>query len=366
MIALLHKFNRVTRFLLLLMFFALPTLMVGRTDTTTVANPYAYSQAGLANPTVASDKEDYAPGEIAIITGTGWTLDSKVNIHFEEEPSYDHHHGYHDTPVDANGNWRIEYAIEVRHIGVKFTVIVEGVQSKFQGFTYFTDANFEFSATGLPNGTPNSTLITVRYKINGGQEMLSQFDYNKGSNPRIPVSETQTITWTYDNIYLNGNTYSASGGTAFGNTNQGVQKITSNYSLSCNFPLITSHPTNSVITYGQDTSFSLSATGTVEAYKWQVSKNDGTSFTDVSNETFSGYDGATSATLLITKPTVAMNNYIYRIILSACDPMPTVTSNSATLTVNKKSASVVVADKTKEYGSADPVLTGTLDGFLAA
>ncbi|MFD2998954.1 hypothetical protein ACFS7Z_01165 [Pontibacter toksunensis] len=48
----------------------------------------AYTAAGLPVPTVTSDKEDYAPGEVAIITGTGWTLDQQVDVHFEETPAF--------------------------------------------------------------------------------------------------------------------------------------------------------------------------------------------------------------------------------------------------------------------------------------
>src|SRR5690606_6245992 len=105
----------------------------------TTPNFQAYAEAGKPNPTVTSDKDDYAPGEIAIITGTGWTLDSIVDVHIEEDPAHEHHHGYHNIPVDAYGNWRITYPITVDHIGVKFTVIVDGLTSKYQGRAYFTD-----------------------------------------------------------------------------------------------------------------------------------------------------------------------------------------------------------------------------------
>src|SRR3989449_6412109 len=41
-------------------------------------------------------------------------------------------------------------------------------------------------------------------------------------------------------------------------------------------------------------------------------------------------------------------------------------SAAATITINKKAASVTPDAKTKTYGSADPTLTGTLSGFVAA
>lgn len=35
---------------------------------------------------MATDKDDYAPGEYVIITGTGWTPGEKVVFTFEEDP----------------------------------------------------------------------------------------------------------------------------------------------------------------------------------------------------------------------------------------------------------------------------------------
>lgn len=55
----------------------------------------AYTQAGLAQPTVMTDKTDYLPGEVAVITGKGWLLDQKIIIDIEEEPIYDYGHTYY-------------------------------------------------------------------------------------------------------------------------------------------------------------------------------------------------------------------------------------------------------------------------------
>lgn len=98
-------------------------------------------------PTVVSDKDDYAPGEVAIISGYGWTQDSLVDIHLEEDPAHDHHHGYHDTKVNPDGTWQIKYPIEDRHLGVAFTVIVDGKQSGKQVLHYFTDSRSDYTST---------------------------------------------------------------------------------------------------------------------------------------------------------------------------------------------------------------------------
>ncbi|MET3542612.1 hypothetical protein ABID22_003342, partial [Pontibacter aydingkolensis] len=94
-------------------------------------------------PTVVSDKEDYSPGQTAIIEGFGWTQDSLVDIHLVEDPAHEHHHGYHDTKVDSTGYWKIEYPIEDRHLGVTFTVEVVGKQTGKKATTTFTDAGLQ-------------------------------------------------------------------------------------------------------------------------------------------------------------------------------------------------------------------------------
>ncbi|MGI8597618.1 MAG: hypothetical protein ACR2KB_00045, partial [Chitinophagaceae bacterium] len=122
---------------------------------TAMAQSDAYTAAGLAKPTVTSDKDDYSPGEVAIITGTGWKLDSKVDIHFEETPVFheEHQHDFHDITVDANGNWRIEYPIEMRHLGVAFDVHVVGQQTQFEATTTFTDGLQISGPTSACQGT---------------------------------------------------------------------------------------------------------------------------------------------------------------------------------------------------------------------
>ena len=90
----------------------------------------AYLDAGLPEPIVTSDKEDYQPGMVAHITGTGWTLDQQVHVEFKETPDYPDFHIY-DVNVNPDGTWSIDYPIELRHLGVMFTVNVNGKQTGF-------------------------------------------------------------------------------------------------------------------------------------------------------------------------------------------------------------------------------------------
>ncbi|MGD9492894.1 MAG: PKD domain-containing protein [Bacteroidales bacterium] len=99
-------------------------------------------------------------------------------------------------------------------------------------------------------------------------------------------------------------------------------------------PAITSHPTSVSICDGNNTLFSVTASGSGLSYQWQVSTDDGVSFNDIisagSNPVYSGW--ATN-TLSLTAVDVLNNGYLYRCIVDNGVP-PVATSNAATLTVN--------------------------------
>lgn len=93
---------------------------------------------------------------------------------------------------------------------------------------------------------------------------------------------------------------------------------------------ITAQPPNRVITDGNNTTFTVTATGTTPTYQWQV--DTGSGFVNLTNG--APYSNVTTATLNITGATIGMNGYLYRCIVSGAAPCGSVTSNVGTLTVN--------------------------------
>jgi subtilisin-like proprotein convertase family protein len=85
-------------------------------------------------------------------------------------------------------------------------------------------------------------------------------------------------------------------------------------------------PTNKSVCVGSNTTFTVAAAGGPNTYQWQVSTNGGATWTNIA--------GATSASLPITGATATMNNYQYRVLITAAPCAGTTTSNAATLTVN--------------------------------
>ena len=95
---------------------------------------------------------------------------------------------------------------------------------------------------------------------------------------------------------------------------------------------ISGQPANSTICAGNNTTFSVAATGTTLSYQWQESINGGGSWNNITNGGI--YSGATSATLTLTGVIIGMNAYQYRcVVTGTCAPL-NVNSNAGILTVN--------------------------------
>jgi len=95
-------------------------------------------------------------------------------------------------------------------------------------------------------------------------------------------------------------------------------------------PGIVSQPVKSTIAKGQNTSFSITASGSGLSYLWQVSTNGGSSYTDLANGGV--YSNVTNATMNITNAPLSISGYLYRCrVTGTCTPV--VFSDGALLTV---------------------------------
>lgn len=102
--------------------------------------------------------------------------------------------------------------------------------------------------------------------------------------------------------------------------------------VDCDPTAITTQPVSSSATCGQDTVFSVVATGTGLTYQWQQRVSAAAPWTDVVDGP--GFSGATTGALVLTGVTSTMNGYEYRVVItSACGAV--VNSNAASLSVNQ-------------------------------
>ncbi|WP_066403007.1 MBG domain-containing protein [Flavisolibacter tropicus] len=142
--------------------------------------------------------------------------------------------------------------------------------------------------------------------------------------------------------------------------------------VPCSAPIIKTTPTSgqpasSPITYGQTATFTVDATG-VESYQWQEGIGSPIVWSNISDAGV--YSGATTATLTLTKPGVAMSGRKFRVILSACSPVQTTVSDgNATLTVAAKSLTAASTVASKEYNgspAAGEVTIGDVTGYVGS
>jgi len=114
-------------------------------------------------------------------------------------------------------------------------------------------------------------------------------------------------------------------------------------------PQIVSQPLSSTICSGNNTTFTIAATGTSLTYQWQV--NQGSGFVNTGN--VPPYSGAGTSSLHLSAPGIALDGYVYRCIVSGvCTPSDT--SVAAALHINTAAAiasqpassTVCIGDKT--------------------
>lgn len=126
----------------------------------------------------------------------------------------------------------------------------------------------------------------------------------------------------------------------------------------CEPPFVTSLGDQN-ITYGESAGFSVYSVTTGVTYQWQVSEDNGDTWTDLAGEE--------SPTLSFLLPTVSMSGNLYRCVVSTTDCGFTI-SNPATLTVNPAVITVTAGNQTVTFGTPATTITQngiyTLSGFV--
>lgn len=141
------------------------------------------------------------------------------------------------------------------------------------------------------------------------QEYVSSWN-NLANNTIYSGVTTNTLTIS-DATGLNGRLYRA---IATGSVNDTSTAATLFVKQS---PSITLQPVAATICAGNDTGFTVAATGAGITYQWQV--NQGAGFVNVTNSAV--YQGATTSYLRLAQSNLAMNGYRYRCVVSGdCTP----------------------------------------------
>lgn len=197
-----------------------------------------------------------------------------------------------------------------------------------------TNTSFIISATG--------TALNYQW-----QEQTSSGFSNLSNTGVYSGTTTNTLSIASAPDSVSGKVYRCSvSGTCTPSLFSNMDTLTVNDSIT----FITQPLSSSTICSGTNTLFSFNVSGSVLSYQWQV--NMGSGFMNIINGGI--YSGATTASLLLSNTTTALNGYQYRCVLSGpCTP--NIVSNTASLTVNPLPPAIITASGALTFCPSDSV-----------
>ncbi|AWI24595.1 Ig-like domain-containing protein [Flavobacterium pallidum] len=208
--------------------------------------------------------------------------------------------------LSTPGLYQVTYTMDGGSCGIQTaTTFITIGQNPNSGFTYGSSVYCSSSLTATPaiTGTAGTfTATPAGLAINASTGVIDLVASTEG---------TYTVTNTV--------------------TGAGCTPSTTNATVTVNKAVaITAQPQGVSILPADNTSFSVTATGTgISSYVWEV--NDGSGWATVADGGV--YSGATTNTLSLTNVTSGMNQYQYRVTVSGTAPCAAVTSDPAVLTV---------------------------------
>lgn len=116
---------------------------------------------------------------------------------------------------------------------------------------------------------------------------------------------------------------------------------------------ISSQPSNQTICSGESVSYSITADGSSNTYQWQVSTDNGSTFTNIA--------GATGTSLNLNNINSTYNNNLYHVVISSCAPNNLISSN-ASLTVNSAASITTQPSNQSACEGSNAVFSATVTG----
>jgi hypothetical protein len=311
------------------------------------ANAGAITRSGGTgtDPWITSELPDYAPGSTVNLLGGSWQPGEAVHINVNDSVGQT---WVFNDDVTATSNGDISDTFNLPNWFVATYSVTATGASGTATYT-FTDSNPQTISISPASVTvaPGSTAAYTVTLTAGGNNNPCNVTFSASGLPTgatatfgtNPVTTTGGATSTSLMISTTGATPTGSFSIGVSGTNsgagcQGPGPVAATGTLTinspCTAPVVTTHPTDQSITYGQNTTFTGAASGTSPSVQWQVSTDGGTNYTNLPAQT--------SATLTLTKPAVALNgNKYHAVFTNACG---SATSNAATLSVAPKNLTI--------------------------
>lgn len=179
----------------------------------------AVSAPAQEGPTLVSDKEDYMPGEIAVLTGAGFQPFEVVDISLSiDDPEIGLHvadYTWSIEQADADGGFETYFEVPWEAAGMTLTATAIGCSSGLVASATFTDrvdyANITSPTTASPvtiTSLPQTVTVTFQYATSGGGTAQAEIavpgvvvsgpsnpkSIPPGGTPAAPLTESITIT----------------------------------------------------------------------------------------------------------------------------------------------------------------------------
>ncbi len=186
--------------------------------------------------------------------------------------------------------------------------------------------------TQEPNGQIVCEGSSASFSVTADNSPTYQWQVNTGSGGFVNMPGKTSATLNLNDVDLN------MAGYQYRCKVTGQESCNELYSNTVNLgvkatPQIQAQPqANTETCEGTPATISVVTDGAGLSYQWQVSTNNGSSFSNISNG--ANYSGTQNATLEINNPTLAYNDRIYRCVVSG-ECGSSVTSNQASLSVQK-------------------------------
>src|SRR5205823_12300444 len=251
--------------------------------------------------TVTTDKADYAPGETAYITGSGFTAGETVQcqvLHIPDTGDNNTSSAHLPWSVTADGNGSFsttwDVPLDQDELGATLQLTASGQSSGVTAQTTFTDAtsnttlasgknpscsgqNVTFTATvskqgGSGSGNPTGTVTFKDGATTIGSASLIGIGSNTSTGALTTASLITVGTHSITAVYGGDGTYSAS-------TSAALTQI-----IDGSAPSISVPPASQTVCAGGSVTFSVTASGSDLTYQWRkggiaISAATGTSYT---------------------------------------------------------------------------------------
>ena len=227
-----------------------------------------------------------------------------------------------------NGVTSIDYSTFSGCTSLTSVTIPNGVTSignyAFAGCSSLTSVTISSGVTSIGSGAFKSCGFLTSVTIPDGVTSIGA-DAFEGCSSLTSVFIPDSVTSIGNDVFYN----CSFGLVIYGVAGSAAQTYANNNGISfvsLAAPMITEHPKSAAAALGSSVTFQVIATGAPLNYQWQYKRSGATAWTD--------WSGKTEATLAVTAG--SNNGWQYRCVVA--NPLGTVTSNAATLTVVSKPA----------------------------